>query len=51
MLALKQILTCIFQVLRLWEPGATKSNEAISTDLILKLFCYCIVRLLVWLTI
>ena len=38
MLVLKQVLTCIIQVSRLWKTGALKCNETISSDLILKLF-------------
>jgi len=33
-----QVLTCIFQVSRLWKTGALKYNETISSDFILKLF-------------
>ena len=49
MLVFRQVLTCILLVSRLWKAGALKSNEAISSNLILKLFCYCILCLLVWL--
>ena len=49
MLVFRQVLTCIFQVSRWWKAGALKSDEAISSDLNLKLFFYyCIVCVCMW---
>ena len=38
MLVLRQVLTGIFQVSRSWKTGTLKCDEALSSDLILKLF-------------